>query len=143
MIAPGSAPCPISSALNTATVLILISFETNSARSSDEPEMAYLIEEVSSTGDEEHLPPHRSSRVGQFTADGFFRHPTRDVPDKHRKRLSTFLRLSAAFLLAFSGYFFWNFFSGTDSRLLPQSFLSSLIRSKYRGTPQMRELTTA
>ncbi|EYE94245.1 M13 family metallopeptidase [Aspergillus ruber CBS 135680] len=80
-------------------------------KSSDEPEMAYLIEEVSSTGDEEHLPPHRSSRVGQFTADGFFRHPTRDVPDKHRKRLSTFLRLSAAFLLAFSGYFFWNFFS--------------------------------
>lgn len=119
VIAPGSAPCPTSSALSIASILIFIPFETNFTRSSDELETAYLIEEVSPIGDEEHPHPHRSSRVGQFTADGLFRHPIRAILDKNRKRLSTLLRLSAALLLAIGGYFFWNFFSGTDSHLLP------------------------
>ncbi|OJJ87414.1 M13 family metallopeptidase [Aspergillus glaucus CBS 516.65] len=85
-------------------------------KSSDELETAYLIDEVSPIGDEEHPHPHRSSRVGQFTADGLFRHPIRAIPDKHRKRLSTLLRLSAALLLAIGGYFFWNFFSEIHRR---------------------------
>ncbi|ODM22075.1 hypothetical protein SI65_02921 [Aspergillus cristatus] len=85
-------------------------------KSSDELETAYLIEEVSHTVDEEHPHPHGSTRVGQFTADDFFRHPIRAVPDKHRKQLSTLLRLSGVLLLAFGGYFFWNYFSEIERR---------------------------